>query len=175
MDSTTINLSNYTMLIQYLMEHNITVSTAESCSGGLISKLITDIPGCSAIYPGGVCSYSNEMKMKWLNVKETTLKQYGAVSAETAQEMAQGIRMATGSIYGISTTGIAGPGGGSAEKPVGLVYIAIAGPDSCHVETLPLDSNIQLSRAEIQQQAAVYALSLLWKTIRESNLYKKEV
>lgn len=76
MDSTTINLSNYTMLIQYLMEHNITVSTAESCSGGLISKLITDIPGCSAIYPGGVCSYSNEMKMKWLDVKETTLKQY---------------------------------------------------------------------------------------------------
>ncbi|MBO5301314.1 MAG: CinA family protein, partial [Peptococcaceae bacterium] len=103
------------------------------------------------------------------------LKQYGAVSAETAQEMAQGIRMATGSIYGISTTGIAGPGGGSAEKPVGLVYIAIAGPDSCHAETLPLDPNIPLSRAEIQQQAAVHALSLLWKTIRESNLYKKEV
>lgn len=152
-------------LVQYLIEHQITISAAESCSGGLISKMITDIPGCSDIYPGGVCSYSNDMKIKWLGVKETTLAQYGAVSAETAAEMAQGIRQATGSDYGISTTGVAGPGGGSAEKPVGLVYIAVAGPDYCQVETLPLDSTTPLSRDSIRLQTAYHALYMLQKAV----------
>ena len=67
--------NNLSTIIQYLITHNITISSAESCSGGLISKMITDIPGCSAIYPGGVCAYSNEMKIKWLNVKSSTLEQ----------------------------------------------------------------------------------------------------
>ena len=155
-----------TTIIQHLIAQHITISSAESCSGGLISKMITDIPGCSAIYPGGVCSYSNEMKIKWLGVKASTLKQYGAVSAETALEMAQGIRNATGSDYGISTTGIAGPGGGSAEKPMGLVYIAVVGPEYQQVEKLPLNPNIQLSRAFIQQQAAEYAFQMLWQAIQ---------
>lgn len=152
-------------LIQTLIDRNISVSTAESCSGGLISKLITDVPGCSAIYPGGVCSYSNEMKMKWLSVKESTLAQHGAVSAETALEMAQGIRNATSSDYGLSTTGVAGPGGGSAEKPVGLVYIALVGPTMQRVEKLPLNTNLPLTRTNIQQQTAQYALQMLQETI----------
>lgn len=152
-------------LLQTLIDRHITVSVAESCSGGLISKLITDMPGCSDIYPGGVCAYSNEMKMKWLNVKEETLAQYGAVSAETAQEMAQGIRNATKSDYGISTTGIAGPGGGSAEKPVGLVYIAVAGEQDCYVERLPLDADMPLTREHIRQATANYALQMLWRAI----------
>ncbi len=152
-------------LLQYLIDHHITVSTAESCSGGLISKLITDMPGCSDIYPGGVCSYSNEMKMKWLDVQEHTLVQYGAVSAQTALEMAKGIRKATGSDYGISTTGIAGPGGGSAEKPVGLVYIAVVGENYHHVEPLPLDANLPLTRDNIRQATAIHALQLLWNTV----------
>lgn len=156
-----------TTLISYLIQHNITISVAESCSGGLISKYITDVPGCSAIYPGGVCSYSNEMKMKWLQVQEKTLQQYGAVSAETALEMAQGIRQATGSDYGISTTGIAGPDGGSAEKPVGLVYIAVVGEQYQQVEKLPLDTTLPLTRSNIQQQAAQYALQLLWNVINK--------
>ena len=158
--------NNITTIIQHLIAQHITISSTESCSGGLISKMITDIPGCSAIYPGGVCSYSNEMKIKWLGVKASTLEQYGAVSAETALEMAQGIRNATGSDYGISTTGIAGPGGGSAEKPVGLVYIAVVGPEYQQVEKLPLNPNIQLSRAFIQQQAAEYAFQMLWQAIQ---------
>lgn len=158
-------------LVSYLIAHNITISVAESCSGGLISKQITDVPGCSAIYPGGVCSYSNEMKMKWLHVKEDTLKQHGAVSAETALEMAQGIRRATGSDYGISTTGIAGPDGGSIEKPVGLVYIAVVSETTQTVKTLPLDTiiidtNTPLSREQIRQYTAQYALQLLWDIIK---------
>ena len=156
-----------TTLVQYLIHHNITISTAESCSGGLVSKLITDIPGCSAIYPGGVCSYSNEMKMKWLNVKESTLNTYGAVSEQTALEMAQGIRNVTGSDYGVSTTGVAGPGGGSAEKPVGLVYLAVVGKEYQRVEKLPLDPNQPLTRTSIQQQAASYALQLLYEAVQQ--------
>lgn len=154
-----------TKLIQHLIDHHITVSTAESCSGGLISKLITDVPGCSDIYPGGVCSYSNDMKMKWLNVNEMTLAQYGAVSAETALEMAQGIRNTTGSDYGISTTGVAGPGGGSAEKPVGLVYIAVVSENHQQVEKLPLDANMPLTRKQIRQATAIRALQMLQKAI----------
>lgn len=156
---------NVESLVQYLISHTITISSAESCSGGRISKLITDIPGCSAIYPGGVCAYSNEMKQKWLGVSTATLEHYGAVSAETALEMAQGIRNATGSAYGISTTGVAGPSGGSAEKPVGLVYIAVVGPNYQRVEKLPLNPKIPLTRAAIQQQAAEYALQMLWNAL----------
>ena len=153
-------------LVQYLITHNISISSAESCSGGRISKLITDIPGCSSIYPGGVCAYSNEMKIKWLNVNSSTLEQHGAVSAETALEMAQGIRNVTGSDYGISTTGIAGPGGGSAEKPVGLVYIAVVGPNYQKVEKLPLNQNIPLTRDTIQQQTAEYSLYMLSNSLK---------
>ena len=153
--------NNLSTIIQYFITHNITISSAESCSGGLISKMITDIPGCSAIYPGGVCAYSNEMKIKWLNVKSSTLEQYGAVSAETALEMAQGIRNVTGSDYGISTTGIAGPGGGSAEKPVGLVYIGISYKDNTRFIKL----NLFGSRSKIREMAACYAINEVRKTI----------
>ncbi len=153
-------------IIQYCIDHHITLSAAESCSGGLLSKTITDVPGCSAIYPGGVCSYSNQMKMKWLDVQPSTLEQHGAVSAETALEMAQGIRNATGSDYGISTTGIAGPGGGTPDKPVGLVYIAVVGAQTQLVEPLPLDPDLLLTRTSIQQQTVAHALHMLWNAIK---------
>ncbi len=154
-------------IIQYCFDHHITLSVAESCSGGLLSKTITDVPGCSAIYPGGVCSYSNQMKMKWLNVQPSTLEQHGAVSAETALEMAQGIRNATGSDYGISTTGVAGPGGGTPDKPVGLVYIAVVGAQTKLVESLPLNPDLPFTRASIQQQTAAHALQMLWNAIQK--------
>lgn len=155
-----------TALVNYLLEHNITVSTAESCTGGLVSKSITDIPGCSSVYPGGVCSYSNEMKMKWLGVKEETLQAYGAVSEQTALEMAQGIRLATGADFGLSTTGIAGPGGGSEEKPVGLVYMAVAGEHYQRVEKVIIRYGEQTSRDMIRQRATKHALHLLLQAVK---------
>ena len=155
-----------TALVNYLLEHNITVATAESCTGGLISKSITDIAGCSAVYPGGVCSYSNEMKMKWLDVKKETLDAYGAVSEQTALEMAQGIRKATGADFGLSTTGIAGPGGGSDEKPVGLVYMAVAGENYERVEKVIIRYGERTSREMIRQRSAKHALHLLLQAVK---------
>ncbi|MGM9524856.1 MAG: competence/damage-inducible protein A [Peptococcaceae bacterium] len=157
-----------TALVTYLLEHHITVSAAESCTGGLVSKSITDIPGCSEIYPGGVCSYSNDMKMKWLGVKAETLQAHGAVSEETALEMAQGIRLATGADFGVSTTGVAGPGGGTPEKPVGLVYVAVAGETYQHVEKLNIAYGEITTRAMIQQRAAKHALHMLLQAAKQS-------
>lgn len=147
-----------TALVNYLIENHITVSAAESCTGGLVSKSITDIPGSSEIYPGGVCSYSNEMKMKWLGVKASTLETHGAVSEETALEMAEGIRKVTGADFGVSTTGVAGPDGGTPEKPVGLVYVAVAGEDYQHVEKLNITYGEITTRAMIRQRSTKYAL-----------------
>lgn len=139
---------------------------AESCTGGLVSKSITDIPGCSEIYPGGVCSYSNEMKIKWLDVKASTLEAHGAVSEETALEMAQGIRKATGADFGVSTTGVAGPDGGTPEKPVGLVYVAVAGENYQHVEKLNISYGEITTRPMIQQRATKHALYQLLQAAR---------
>lgn len=108
-----------------LRSNGLTISTAESCTGGLISNLITDIPGSSEYFKGGVVVYSNESKIKILGVKKNTLKKNGAVSEKVALEMAEGTRKIFGTEIGVSTTGIAGPSGGSREKPVGLVYIGL--------------------------------------------------
>ncbi|MDP4126944.1 MAG: competence/damage-inducible protein A [Bacillota bacterium] len=117
-----------------LINKHLTISTAESCTGGLLGAALTQEPGSSDFYLGGVVSYSNSLKQGLLGVKEETLKAYGAVSKEVAIEMAEGIRSKTGSIFAISTTGIAGPGGGSDEKPVGLVFIGFATPKGVHSE-----------------------------------------
>ena len=118
-------INNYFQLVEYLKNKKLTIATAESCTGGLIAKLITDIPGSSQVFIGGVVSYSNEMKMKWLAVKEETLLKYGAVSEQTVIEMLYGIRNETGANFAIAVSGIAGPGGGTEEKPVGTVYLGI--------------------------------------------------
>ncbi len=116
-------------ILKLAKEKGLIVSTAESCTGGLVSSRITDVGGSSEIFTGSVVSYSNEIKMKVLGVKEETLIAHGAVSGETAAEMAEGVRRLMGADIGISTTGIAGPGGGSEAKPVGLAYIGIATAD----------------------------------------------
>lgn len=113
-----------------LVKHNYTVVTAESCTGGLIGSLITDISGSSNYYLGGVISYANSVKQDLLGVKTETLVTVGAVSRETALQMARGVRRLLGADYALSTTGIAGPTGGTPEKPVGLVYIALVGPNT---------------------------------------------
>src|SRR3712207_5216894 len=109
-----------------LQRRQLTVATAESCTGGLIGHLLTEIAGSSAYFMGGVIAYSNAVKHSLLDVPEATLAAVGAVSEETARAMAQGVRARLHTDIGIATTGIAGPGGGTPQKPVGLVYIAVA-------------------------------------------------
>ncbi len=111
------------LIVNELRSRKTTLSIAESCTGGAFGDRITNIAGSSEIFLGGIIAYSNELKIKMLGVKEETLKKYGAVSKETAKEMAQGIRKKTGSDIGVSITGIAGPGGATIGKPVGLVFI----------------------------------------------------
>lgn len=110
----------------FLKKENKTMATIESCTGGLIGKLITDIPGASQVYPGGFISYANSIKEKLVGIKKETLEKYGAVSEQVAVEMALGGIKTTGADFSIAVTGIAGPDGGSDEKPVGTVYIALA-------------------------------------------------
>lgn len=110
-----------------LLTSRKTIATAESCSGGLISHRLTNVPGISAVFGRGVVTYSNEAKKELLGVSASSLEQYGAVSEQVALEMAQGARRSAGSDIGVAVTGIAGPDGGSAEKPVGLVYLAVSG------------------------------------------------
>lgn len=156
-----------TALVASLQEKNLTVSCAESCTGGLISKSITDVAGCSDVYLGGACTYSNQMKMDLLHVKPETLQRYGAVSEQTAIEMAQGIRAFTHSDLAVSTTGIAGPGGGTSEKPVGLVYIAVVGESYSRAERLHISYGEITTRDMIRQKATQYALFYLLEAAKE--------
>ncbi|HYH02570.1 MAG TPA: competence/damage-inducible protein A [Bacillota bacterium] len=137
------------------------LALAESCTGGLISHRITNIPGSSEYYLGGVNSYSNELKMTLLGVPASTLDEFGAVSPETARAMAAGIRRITGSEVGLAVTGIAGPGGGTAIKPVGLVYLAVELPGYSRVErrVFPYDRNGN------KEAAAQWGLTLLWQAL----------
>lgn len=112
-----------------LKKQNLTVATAESCTGGLIAHTLTNISGSSDYFDRGIVSYSNESKTELLGVSEDLLKKYGAVSEQVAKAMAEGIRKKSNVDIGLSTTGIAGPTGGTKEKPVGLVYIGISTED----------------------------------------------
>ena len=117
------------VVVQEMTAQGLTLATAESCTGGLMGKRITDVPGASACYLGGVVSYQNEVKENLLGVRHETLISKGAVSEDTACQMAEGVRKALGADIGISTTGVAGPGGGTPEKPVGLIYVGISTGD----------------------------------------------
>lgn len=134
-----------------------TISVAESCTGGLISSMIVSCPGASHSFIEGAVTYSNRSKIKRLGVKTATIERYGSVSKEVAAEMAEGIARTSGTDIGISTTGIAGPEGGSEEKPVGLVYIGIYIDGKTRVQKLNLTGN----REKIRSRAAFYALDIL--------------
>lgn len=133
-----------------------TIATAESCTGGMVASAITDVPGASDVFAGGVVAYSNALKTALLAVPETTLASHGAVSRETAEAMAAGARE-LGADFGVATTGIAGPSGGTRDKPVGLVWVAIAGPSGGEAFELRLHGD----RTGVRQRATVHALDLL--------------
>ncbi|WP_372932359.1 competence/damage-inducible protein A [Mariniphaga sediminis] len=126
---------------QLLREKGLTLAVAESCTGGYISHLITSVPGSSEYFRGGVTAYSNEVKKSLLGVSELTLQNYGAVSSEVVREMALGVRKKLGADFAVATSGIAGPTGGTEEKPVGTVWIAIAGPENTITEKFIFGDN----------------------------------
>ena len=141
----------------------VKLATAESCTGGLVASRITDVPGASEIFVGGWVTYANEAKVRELGVKEESLTKYGAVSAAVAGEMAEGARKRAGADWAVSVTGIAGPGGGSPGKPVGLVYLGIAGAGG--VETV--EKKLVPERRTFKGMASQAALDLLRKKIQK--------
>ncbi|MBE6668433.1 MAG: competence/damage-inducible protein A [Ruminococcaceae bacterium] len=149
-------------VVQFLRKKGLTLATAESCTGGFMAKRITDIAGCSDVFLGGCVTYANEAKERLLGVKHETLERYGAVSEQTAMEMAKGVREALGADIGVSSTGIAGPGGGTAEKPVGTVYIGISTKDGESFRKLSLSS--MRSRDYIRKVSVANAYDLVLKS-----------
>lgn len=152
--------------VESLRTFHLTAAAAESCTGGLVAKRITDRPGASEVFGLGICAYANEMKEKLLGVGHETLVKYGAVSRETALEMARGVRAAAGADIGVSTTGVAGPGGGTDEKPVGLVYAAAVSDAGEEVLELHLSRGREDDRENIRLMASSYALSLVIRAVQ---------
>ncbi|MDU2065861.1 MAG: competence/damage-inducible protein A [Sporomusaceae bacterium] len=144
-----------------LLEKELTVALAESCTGGLTSSRLTDVPGSSAYFMGSVVSYSNEVKMQELAVSSDTLRDYGAVSKETACQMAEGIRERFHTSIGVAITGIAGPGGATETKPVGLVYIALASERGTNWQ----EYRFAGTRKEIKTRSALAALNKLYRYV----------
>lgn len=156
-------------VVQCLKAAGRTAATAESCTGGLLSGAITAVPGSSEVFGYGACTYANEAKSRLLSVKPGTLAAFGAVSEETAKEMAAGIRALSGADFGVSTTGIAGPGGGTDEKPVGTVWIGISSEKRTFAvrnvftgKDFPEETD---RRAAIRKEAVLAALTLLEREI----------
>ena len=149
-------------LIALLKEKNMTLATAESCTGGLISSKITNVPGASSVYVGSAVTYSNEMKQRLLQVSADTLEKYGAVSSQTAYEMALGAWKNLKADAAVAVTGIAGPGGGTPEKPVGLVYVGVCVKGETHT----LELNLRGSRDMVRARTCSMALLELFKTLR---------
>lgn len=149
------------VLVKLLLEKNITIGTVESCTGGMIASRLVSCSGVSQVFLEGAVTYSNEAKMRTVNVKKETLDRYGAVSEETAREMAEGIAKRAGADIGVSTTGIAGPDGGTDEKPVGLVYIGIYYKGKTEAYRYVFNGN----RNKVRNRATVTALDKVRRKI----------
>ncbi len=150
-------------VLKLLKEKELTLTTAESCTGGMLAARLTDIPGASEVFKQGLVTYSNKAKRKLLEVKKTTLKDFGAVSEKTAKEMAKNGAFMTGADACVAITGIAGPDGGSDEKPVGLVYIGCSLKNKITVKEFHFQGN----REKVREYAVVRALTLLRDCILE--------
>jgi nicotinamide-nucleotide amidase len=145
------------LVLDACRERGLKVATAESCTGGLVAARLTSVPGSSEVFVGGVVAYSDEVKAQELGVPTEVLEQHGAVSAETAAAMAAGARARLGVEVAVSVTGVAGPGGGTPEKPVGLVFLHAEGPDGARTRRLDLPGD----RGAIRARSTVAALHLV--------------
>ncbi|HSC51770.1 MAG TPA: CinA family nicotinamide mononucleotide deamidase-related protein [Gaiellaceae bacterium] len=152
------------MVLDLCRELGVTLATAESCTGGLVAARLTSVPGSSDVFLGGVVAYANEVKERELGVPEDVLERHGAVSAEAAEAMAAGVRERLGADVAVSVTGVAGPGGGSPEKPVGLVFLHAQGPDGSLARRLDFPGD----REAIRGRAAVAALHLVRTLLSQS-------
>jgi nicotinamide-nucleotide amidase len=150
-------------VVHLLAEKRLTVALAESCTGGMLSSMLVDISGSSAVLAGSVIAYSNDVKQNILNVKSETLSAYGAVSEQTAIEMAKGVLLQIKADYSLSVTGIAGPGGGTQDKPVGLVYIAMTRQRDGYTETRKLQ--IMRERDYVRRISCLNALDMLRRSV----------
>lgn len=153
-------------LVDMLKKEGLTISTAESCTGGMVASRLIGVPGVSETYKSGLITYSNKAKRRLLGVKSNTLKEFGAVSEQVAKQMAKGVAKLTGADVTIATTGIAGPDGGSEEKPVGLVYVAVYVKGQTMVRKFQFDGN----REKIRQVSTAQALIFARKCILGSNI-----
>ena len=149
------------VVVSLLQERGETLAVAESCTGGLLANWITDVPGASAVFDRGFVTYSNRSKAELLGIPATVIERVGAVSTEVATLMAQGVRDRAGSDWGVGITGIAGPGGGTAEKPVGLVYYALVGPGV----NLVREARFTGDRQQIKRRTTQTVLDLLRRTL----------
>lgn len=149
-------------IYERLVALGATIASAESCSGGLAAHRITNVAGSSSVYLGGFVTYSNDAKAKFLAVPESMLETHGAVSEPVARAMAEGARNALSADYGFGVTGIAGPGGGTAEKPVGLVYMAVSGPDGTRVA----EHHFEGDRESIKTQTAQAVLEMVVEELK---------
>lgn len=155
------------LLFQTLQDEKMTFTAAESCTGGLISKLMTDFPGSSNVFWGGFITYSNEAKRKLLSVDGSILEKYGAVSRNTVIAMAEGAIKNSGADCSVSVSGVAGPGGGSESKPVGTVWIcALLATGELKTERLIFSGD----RSEVRSKAASYALKMVYHLILDNQL-----
>jgi nicotinamide-nucleotide amidase len=159
------------LVLDLCRSRGVLLACAESCTGGLVSARLTDIPGASDVFAGGVVAYANDVKERTLGVPAEVLEKHGAVSAETAAAMAAGVRHALGAGIGLADTGIAGPGGGTEEKPVGLVYLGLDGPDGARTARFQLSGD----RETIRARATALALHMLRRTLTHSGPDPREI
>ncbi len=156
-------------VVEYLITKGRTLAAAESCTGGMISEKLTAVAGASRVYKGGVCSYQSEIKQKVLGVSAETLERYTVYSAETASEMSAGVMRLMDTDCAIGVTGIAGPSGGTAEKPVGTVYVSVRFGDKEIVKDLKLYREYEnMDRDLIRAAASAGALEMLMQLMTES-------
>ena len=152
-----INYENIEKIITELVSQDQTITFAESCTGGRLAAAFTSISGASAVLNGSMVTYSNDIKHSWLGVEKDVLETYGAVSSQCVAQMLEGIQRSTGAGYAIAVSGIAGPTGGTKEKPVGTVYIGLKNPSTQEVFQCLFEGD----RAQVQEQSTLFAIEKL--------------